>query len=103
MDLWLNLRSRIAPEYLELRYEDVVGDFENSFRRVFALLDLAWHPRVAQYHERAAGRYVATPSFADVSQPLYGTAVARWQPYAEYFQPILQLLKPYIQAFGYRD
>ncbi|AMK78098.1 MULTISPECIES: sulfotransferase [Methylomonas] len=101
MDLWLNLRQRIVPEYLELRYEDVVGDFENSFRRVFALLDLAWHPQVAHYHERVAGRYVATPSFAAVSQPVYGSAVARWQAYADHFQPILPVLAPYIKAFGY--
>jgi tetratricopeptide (TPR) repeat protein len=102
MDLWLNLRQQIAPEYLELRYEDVVGDFETSFRRVFALLNVAWDPRVIQYHEKMAGRYVATPSFAAVSQPLYNSAVARWQGYAEYFQPILPVLAPYIEAFGYR-
>jgi tetratricopeptide (TPR) repeat protein len=102
MDLWLNLRQQIAPEYLELRYEDVVGDFETSFRRVFALLNVAWDPRVIQYHEKMAGRYIATPSFAAVSQPLYNSAVARWQGYAEYFQPILPVLAPYIEAFGYR-
>lgn len=102
MDLWLSLRERIAPEYLELRYEDVVSDFETSFRRVFALLGVAWHPEVSRYHERVAGRYLATPSFAAVSQPLYGSAVARWPAYAEQFEPIMPLLTPYIEAFGYR-
>lgn len=102
MDLWLSLRQRIAPEYLEMRYEDVLSDFETSFRRVFALLGVAWHPDVSRYHERVAGRYVATPSFAAVSQPLYASAVARWPAYAEQFEPIMPLLEPYIEAFGYR-
>lgn len=102
MDLWLSLRERIAPDYLELRYEDTVDDFERSFRKVFALMDLEWHEEVVRYHERLAGKFVATPSFSAVSQPIYRSSLARWQGYAKHFEPILPLLQPYIEAFGYR-
>ncbi|OAI16774.1 MULTISPECIES: sulfotransferase family protein [Methylomonas] len=101
MDLWLSLRDRIAPAYLELRYEDVVNDFEASFRRVFELLDVEWRPEVARFHERSAGRYVATPSFGAVSRPIYRSAVARWHGYQSQFQTILPVLEPYLKAFGY--
>lgn len=101
MDLWLSLRGRIAPAYLELRYEDSVGDFEASFRRVFDLLEVDWHPEVLRFHRHAAGRFVSTPSFSAVARPLYRSAVARWQGYAEHFEPIRPLLQPYIDAFGY--
>lgn len=103
MDLWLSLRERIAPDYLELRYEDTVNDFENSFRKVFALMGLDWHGEVARYHERLAGKFVATPSFSAVSQPIYRSSLARWQGYAKHFEPILALLQPYIEAFGYQQ
>lgn len=101
MDLWLYLRERIAPDYLELRYEDTVGDFENSFRRVFDFLGLEWQDEVIRFHQRLAGRFVATPSFAAVSQPLYQSALARWQGYEKHFAGILPMLQRFINIFGY--
>ena len=101
MDLWLHLKDSIAPQYLELRYEDSVGDFENTFRRVFAFLGLAWRPEVMAFHEKARGRYIATPSFAAVSQPVYRTSVARWRRYESHFAPVLPQLRRFIEAFGY--
>lgn len=102
MDLWLSLREQIAPEYLQLRYEDTVMDFEASFKKVFKLLGLTWHDDVLHYHRKLAGKYVSTPSFSAVSQPLYQNAVARWRGYAPFFEPILPQLQPYISAFGYQ-
>lgn len=101
MDFWLHLRGMIAPAWLELRYEDAVGDFERTFRRVFELLGVEWRAEVMKFHERARGRYISTPSFAAVSQPLYKTAVARWRGYERHFAPVLPVLAPYIAAFGY--
>lgn len=101
MDLWLHLRPMIAPSYLEFRYEDAVTDFENTYRQVFALLGLEWTPEVAAFHEKAKGRYIATPSFAAVSQPLYTRSVGRWRHYAAYYPRVLPVLEPYLDAFGY--
>ena len=101
MDLWLCLRADIAPGYVELRYEDTVSDFEDTFRRVFALLGLDWAPEVAEFHAHAKGRYIATPSFAAVSQPIYQRSVARWRHYEKHFADILPTLEPYLRAFGY--
>ncbi|WP_026603559.1 tetratricopeptide repeat-containing sulfotransferase family protein [Methylomonas sp. 11b] len=101
MALWLYMKPMIQPRYMELRYEDTVNDFENSFRRVFALLDLEWVAEVSAFHEKAKGRYIATPSFAAVSQPIYSRSVARWQHYASFYEPVLPILAPYIDAFGY--
>jgi len=101
MEHWLGLRSHIQPSYLEIRYEDTVGDFEPTYRRVYEFLGVEWHPEATRFHERAKGRYIATPSFSAVTQPLYGTAVARWKHYERHFVPILPKLEPFIEAFGY--
>jgi tetratricopeptide (TPR) repeat protein len=101
MDLWLSLRDNISATYIELRYEDTVTDFENSFRRVFALLGLDWHPQISHFHEKLTGKYVATPSFSAVAQPLYQTSLARWHGYEDFYKPILPMLQPFIEAFGY--
>jgi len=101
MGLWLHFRGAIQPGYLELRYEDTVNDFEGSLSQVFALLGLNWHPQVARFHEKARGKYIATPSFNLVSRPVYRDALARWKPYATHFAAIEPLLRPFIETFGY--
>jgi tetratricopeptide (TPR) repeat protein len=102
MDLWLHIKPMIQPRYLELRYEDTVNEFENNFRKVFALLDLQWSPEISAFHEKAKGRYISTPSFAAVAQPIYTRALARWHNYEKFYTPILPSLAPYIDAFGYQ-
>ncbi len=101
MDLWLHLRESIQPDYLELRYEDTISDFEVTYRRVFDLLGVDWRPEVAEFHQRAHGRYIATPSFAAVSQPLYSSAVARWHRYERHLEGIFPELKRFIDVYGY--
>ena len=103
MDYWLTIRGHIQPDVLELHYEDCVADFETTYRQVFEFLGVDWRPEALNFHKRAHGRFIATPSFAAVSQPIYSTAVARWKCYADYYQPVLPLLQPYINAFGYGD
>jgi len=101
MDLWLHLRESIQADYLELRYEDTVNDFESTYRHVFDVLGVDWYPEVTEFHQRAQGRFIATPSFAAVSQPIYKSAVARWRRYENYFDAILPKLNRFIEAFGY--
>lgn len=103
MDLWLGLRDIVRPRWLELRYEDTVEDFEATFRRVFELLGLDWRPEVEAFHEKAKGRYIATPSFAAVSQPLYRSSLARWRRYEAQLAPALPVLDRYVRAFGYGE
>jgi len=103
MDFWLAIRDRIQPSYLELRYEDTVSDFEKTYRQVFELLGVEWRPQVIAFHEKARKRFISTPSFAAVSQPLYQTAVARWRRYEQHFEPVLPYLERFIEAFGYRS
>lgn len=103
MDYWLHVREQIAPKYLQIRYEDMVGDFENTMCGVFALIGLEWVAEVADFHEKARQRVIATPSFADVSQPIYKRSVERWQHYRKHYTPVGELLMPYIKAFGYSD
>lgn len=103
MDFWLAASKHMQPDYLELRYEDTVNDFETTFRRVFAFLQVDWHSNALKFHERAQNRYISTPSFSAVSQPLYQSAVNRWMNYRNHFGPASAQLHPFIEAFGYSE
>jgi hypothetical protein len=48
-----------------------------------------------------AKRFIATPSYAQVTQPVNDAAVGRWVHYREQFEPVLPVLRPWIQRFGY--
>ncbi|MCX8050105.1 MAG: sulfotransferase [Methylohalobius sp.] len=101
MELWLKLRQAIAPAWMELRYEEAVAGFAATYRHVLAFLGLEWTDEIASFYRNAKGRYISTPSFAAVSQPVYTRAVGRWQHYEKFFPPILPQLAPYLAAFGY--
>ncbi len=101
MDTWLRLRACGGFEWLETRYEDVVGHLEAEGRRVTEFLGLTWHADQAACHEAARRSIVYSPTYSEVAQPVYARAVGRWRNYAAALEPHLPRLAPYLQAFGY--
>ena len=103
MGLWLEQRQRLRPDCLDLRYEDLVSDFERTARALIAFLGLDWDDRVLSYHQHARSRRIATPSYSQVIKPIYGGAAGRWQRYRRYFDPVLPVLQPYVHRLGYAE
>jgi tetratricopeptide (TPR) repeat protein len=101
MDVWLRMRELDGFEWIETRYEDVVGNLEAEGRRVTNFLGLPWHAAQASYHEMARGKFVFAPTYNDVTKPVYNRAVGRWQHYAQALAPLQAGLAKYCQAFGY--
>ena len=48
--------DRLGRRYLELRYEDLVADPEDSLRRICGHIGLGYDPAMLRYHERAPER-----------------------------------------------
>src|SRR5262249_16233730 len=101
MDVWLRLRELGGFTWLETRYEEVVGKCETEGQRVTEFLGLSWHPDQARYFEHSRGKFLAAPTYHDVTQPIYRRAVGRWERYSEALGPQLPRLAPYVRAFGY--
>jgi hypothetical protein len=101
MDYWLQLRPWLQPRVLQLRYEDTVLEFEQSFRDVFDFLGVPWSSEVTRFHERLKGHYISTPSFSAVSQPIYTSALQRWKNYQSHLNDVLPHLQKFIDEFGY--
>lgn len=68
----------LSRQYHELRYEQLVREPEAALRPLFAFLHEPWDPRVLRFHEvdRNLGR---ESSAAQVTQPIYHTALGRWR------------------------
>ncbi len=101
MGLWLQARKLPGLYFLELRYEDVVGDLETQARRAIDFLGLPWDDAVLSYRKRLPGRYVSTPSRQDVARPVFTRARGRWRRYAAWLEPVQPRLAPYVASFGY--
>jgi len=80
---------RVLPAgvMIDVRYEDLVANFEGETRRMLAHCGLEWHPSCLSFHETT--RVVVTESAAQVRRPIYRTSVERWRPAQELLRPLL--------------
>lgn len=98
---WLQIREQMANPWLQVRYEDLVRNPAGEARRILAFLDLPWDEEVLQYHQHAKAKFVSSPTYEDVTKTIYQGAVGRWKNYQTFLEPHLDLLQPYVEAFGY--
>lgn len=83
-------------------YERVVADRESELKSLFGFLDLDWHDAVLAHEETAKGRgRIKTASYAQVVEPIYTRAAGRWQNYRKHLEPVLPILAPWAERFGY--
>ena len=102
--LWQRYLTHLNPAFVTVKYEDMTRDLRAAAEPVLDFLGLEWDERVMQFHEHARQRgYIATPSYSQVTQPLYGHAVARWKRYGSVMRDAEKALGLEIEAFGYRD
>jgi len=79
----------------------MVEDLESVARRTLDFLGVAWDERVLRFDEHARQKLVRSPTYADVTQPVYKRARGRWRNYRKYLEPHLEKLEPFVKAFGY--
>ncbi len=86
----------------EIIYENVVEDSEATLRPLFDYLGLDWRDEVLDHQQTAAGRgFISTASYSQVHEPLYKRAKGRWTKYRAQLEPVLPVLAPWIQRYGY--
>ncbi len=79
-----------AGVMIDVRYEDLVSDFEGEARRIVAHCGLDWDDACFEFY--AAARPVLTASAAQVRRPLYATSVGRRRRYEDGLAPLLAAL-----------
>jgi len=102
MRWWFFVKPRLRMVYYELRYEAAVTEFADTFRALFAFLGLAWQQEVTEFHRQTAKRVIASPSYHQVSQPLYRSSLGRWHSYSEAFADCDEDFSALIAELGYR-
>lgn len=102
MESWLYHVNVFQPDVFVSRYEDLVADTPGQTRRIAAFLDLGEAEAMLDFAERARKKgFIKTPSYAQVIEPINNKAVGRWQHYRAYFEPVLPILQPMLDRWGY--
>ena len=101
MDIWLAVREWEGFAWLEVRYEDTVAGLEKEGRRVTEFLGLTWQEDQGRFYEKSRTKQLYSPTYQDVTRPVYSRSVARWHAYEKHLAPILPALEPYCRKFGY--
>ena len=101
MACWLKLRDIIKSPWRELRYEDTVNNLEMQAKGALETLGLPWDEGVLNYRENTSDTILGGPNHTMVSKPIYKTAMNRWKLYEKHLEPVMDMLDPFIKAFGY--
>lgn len=99
---WEKARALFDAPVREVVYERLVLDTPRELRPLFTWLGLAW-PDSGVDHQDAARRRgaVSTASYAQVVEPIYSRSAGRWTRYRKHLEPVLPVLAPWVDRFGY--
>jgi len=102
MRKWLTEVEAFAPRLTIIRYEDLVSEYKTTVRRLAEFLAVDWDDRMLDpaSHALSRGR-IHTPSYSQVVQPIYNSAVERWRRYQHHFGDALPMLERWIRHWGY--
>jgi Flp pilus assembly protein TadD len=84
-----------------VKLETLIADFENEARGLCAFLDLPWNEGMRDFAATARSRGVATASGAQVARGLNASGIGEWRRYREQLAPVLPVLAPWVERFGY--
>ncbi len=102
MGAWLHYEASLPLACHVNRYEDLIADVPGELRRLFEFLELPWDDAALAHTDHARRREaINTPSQHQVTQPIYRSAAGRWRRYADQMAPVLPVLQPFVERFGY--
>ena len=101
-DYWYQQQALLHANVRELRYEQFVVDFATQMRSIVEFLQLPWDEAVLAPGDQAQNkRFISTPSYSQVIQPVTDRAVGRWRNYERFFGDALAIVGPYLERWNY--
>ena len=102
MALWERYEAHLSLNVHRVHYEKLITDLRGEVEPVLNFLGLEWNDAVADpaAHAKARGT-IRTPSYAQVTQPIYYNAADRWRRYEKHLAPVMPKLEKHIRYFGY--
>lgn len=104
LSLFWASRAVLPVPIHDLIYEQLVADPEAALKPLIAFLGLDWRNELLDHRATAKGRgAIITPSYNQVVEPLTKAPSGRWRRYRRQLEPVLPILLPWAERFGYVD
>jgi hypothetical protein len=94
-------RGKLGFQPLEIRNERLIEDFDGETKRICAHFGIDWDENMRSFHRASGRQTVATPSATQVRRGISSAGVGQWRRYREQLAPVLPLLQPWVERFGY--
>jgi tetratricopeptide (TPR) repeat protein len=101
MTLIEQYRQKLSLDVLEYRYEDMIARYDSTLRDVCDFLGLEWSDSLRDFSAAAGTIDRRSASAVQVRRGLYPDAVGQWRRYREQLAPVLPVLQPWVERFGY--
>lgn len=93
-----NLTLRLHKQ----RHEDLVADMDGQVHAICDFVDVPWDDGMRLFAQRRQSRAIATPSATQIERGLSREGIGQWRRYKEQMAPVLPILEPWVERFGYR-
>ncbi|MBO9516949.1 MAG: sulfotransferase [Porphyrobacter sp.] len=99
---WEQARATFDLPVHTVVYERLVADQARELALLFDWLGLPWNGEGFDHRDAARARgIVRTASYAQVTEAVYTRAAGRWRRYEKHLEPVLEILRPWAERFGY--
>ncbi len=90
LDLMAHWQKTLPISIMNIRYDELVSDQETITRQMIDYCGLEWDNQCLAFHKTK--RDVITPSYDQVSQPMYSKSSGRWKNYQNYINELIDTL-----------
>jgi Flp pilus assembly protein TadD len=101
MELREIYRAKLALPWLDVRNEDLIGDFERTTREVCGFIGVEPDAALGNFAARAREQDIHTPGATQIGRGITSGSVGQWRAYAREMAPVMALLAPWVTKFGY--
>ena len=104
MKTLVETQEKLHPNISYLRYEDFITSPRASLTKYLSEIGLDWAHEIETYREQISStKYISTPSYHQVVQPIYTNAIYRWENYKDLLKDYADELNPWIKWFKYKN
>ncbi len=94
-------RTKLPLALHMLRYEDLVESFEPQMRAICTFIGIEWQDAMRDFARSEKAQSIATASAGQIKRGLFREGIGQWRRYARQLAPILPVLKPWVEKYGY--